>query len=102
MNENQPDLGVLDAHRPIHAVNRERREDIPVAESGVVHFLRRVQDGRRRLKFGHDGVGLRRHQWLPSWFRAAQRMVRVGLRRHALDFRDGNQRHVTQEQKEEA
>ncbi len=28
-------------------------------------------------------------------------MMRVGLRRHALDFRDGNQRHETQEQQEE-
>src|SRR4051794_30700840 len=38
---------------------------------------------------------------MTSDFRSAQRMMRISLRRDAFDFRDSDQRNVTQEQQEE-
>ena len=40
----------------IHAVDRERRVDVPMLEAGVAHFLRGAHQGGRAFEFGADSV----------------------------------------------
>src|SRR5436190_9969857 len=50
------------------------------------------------IPYGFEVSVIWLHSSMMMSFRAAHRMMRVGLRCHSFDFRAGDQRHGTQEQ----
>jgi hypothetical protein len=59
--EGEPaDLRFAEPHRLVHAVDRERRVNVPPAITGVAHLGGRVENVRRGFKLGEQSVFDRR------------------------------------------